>query len=174
MRTSLLINSGLISDFSCLFHTNVIFLILWQYQKSPVWEISGAEFSRAGSHTAGIDSSTSEGISIRFPRVTKIRSDKSWKESTSVDRLKVIMAASKSQSDWSKKLNDISDVVTTPSKRSAGSRRPSTPSTSNKHVSPTKVSYYFILVIVFSYFFHGLLSNNQNVKDNTAVVEVTL
>lgn len=36
---------------------------------SPVWEITGAEFSKAEIHTA-------DGISIRFPRCTKIRSDK--------------------------------------------------------------------------------------------------
>ena len=35
-------------------------------EKSPVWEISGAEFSKADLHTAS-------GISIRFPRVAKIR-----------------------------------------------------------------------------------------------------
>jgi DNA ligase-3 len=35
-------------------------------QKSPVWEITGAEFSKAEIHTAN-------GISIRFPRVTRIR-----------------------------------------------------------------------------------------------------
>ena len=51
-------------------------------KKAPVWEISGAEFSKADSHTA-------DGISIRFPRVTKVRDDKSWKEATDLQRLKV-------------------------------------------------------------------------------------
>ena len=51
-------------------------------KKSPVWEITGAEFSVSTSHTA-------DGISIRFPRVTKERDDKSWKEATNLDRLKV-------------------------------------------------------------------------------------
>lgn len=49
----------------------------------PVWEISGAEFSQAEIHTAN-------GISIRFPRVTKIRSDKDWKTATSLNELQVI------------------------------------------------------------------------------------
>jgi len=46
----------------------------------PVWEISGAEFSQAEIHTAN-------GISIRFPRVTKIRHDKDWKTATSLTQL---------------------------------------------------------------------------------------
>lgn len=46
----------------------------------PVWEISGAEFSQAEIHTAN-------GISIRFPRVTKIRHDKDWKTATSLTEL---------------------------------------------------------------------------------------
>lgn len=53
-------------------------------EKSPVWELTGAEFSQSNKHTA-------DGISIRFPRVTKVRADKSWKEATSLDRLKVIV-----------------------------------------------------------------------------------
>lgn len=48
----------------------------------PVWEISGAEFSQAEIHTAN-------GISIRFPRVTKIRKDKDWKSATSLNELQV-------------------------------------------------------------------------------------
>ena len=46
-------------------------------KKSPVWEITGAEFSKAEIHTA-------DGISIRFPRVTKIRDDKDWKTATNL------------------------------------------------------------------------------------------
>ena len=49
---------------------------------SPVWEIVGAEFSKADIHTAG-------GISIRFPRITKFRDDKNWQTATSLDELKV-------------------------------------------------------------------------------------
>lgn len=49
---------------------------------SPVWELTGAEFSKSDTHTA-------DGISIRFPRVTKFRDDKSWKEATDLPRLKV-------------------------------------------------------------------------------------
>ena len=55
------------------------------HQTSPVWEITGAEFSKSESHTA-------DGISIRFPRMTKIRKDKSWKEATDLQRLKVCAA----------------------------------------------------------------------------------
>uniref|UniRef100_A0A2S2N965 DNA ligase n=1 Tax=Schizaphis graminum TaxID=13262 RepID=A0A2S2N965_SCHGA len=54
----------------------------------PVWEISGAEFSQAEVHTAN-------GISIRFPRVTKIRNDKDWKTATSLSELQKLYEASK-------------------------------------------------------------------------------
>lgn len=49
-----------------------------------MWEITGAEFTKSDSHTA-------DGLSIRFPRMTKIRKDKSWKEATDLDRLKVTL-----------------------------------------------------------------------------------
>ncbi|CAH1732759.1 unnamed protein product [Aphis gossypii] len=57
-------------------------------KKMPVWEISGAEFSQAEVHTAN-------GISIRFPRVTKIRNDKDWKTATSLSELQKLFEASK-------------------------------------------------------------------------------
>jgi len=57
-------------------------------KKSQVWEIVGAEFSKAESHTA-------DGISIRFPRVTRIRRDKTWKEATTLPELKVLFEKSK-------------------------------------------------------------------------------
>ena len=55
-------------------------LKLFSLQNSPVWEITGAEFSKSEAHTA-------KGISIRFPRCTKFRDDKSWKEATDLPRL---------------------------------------------------------------------------------------
>ena len=66
------VDSSLIPDF-----------VVKDPKKSPVWEITGAEFSKSSKHTA-------DGISIRFPRVTKVRDDKSWKEATNLERLKVI------------------------------------------------------------------------------------
>lgn len=54
----------------------------------PVFEITGAEFSKSEAHTA-------DGISIRFPRITKQRNDKSPKEATSLTELKHLFEASK-------------------------------------------------------------------------------
>jgi DNA ligase 3 len=51
---------------------------------SPVWEVAGAEFSKTLKHTA-------DGISIRFPRVTAVRDDKSWGDATNLDELKRIV-----------------------------------------------------------------------------------
>ncbi|CAN8030804.1 unnamed protein product [Ixodes persulcatus] len=55
---------------------------------TQVWEISGAEFTRAEIHTA-------DGISIRFPRVTRIRYDKTPKEATSLPELRKLFKVSK-------------------------------------------------------------------------------
>jgi len=52
------------------------------FQKSQVWEITGAEFSQSNVHTAG-------GISIRFPRLSRIRDDKSVKQATDLPQLLV-------------------------------------------------------------------------------------
>jgi hypothetical protein len=49
----LLISNPLVPDF-----------VVKDPKQSPVWEITGAEFSKSTTHTA-------DGISIRFPRVTR-------------------------------------------------------------------------------------------------------
>lgn len=66
----LVVNKSLVPDF-----------IVRNVHDSPVWEITGAEFSKSDKHTA-------DGISIRFPRVTRPRPDKTWKEATNLDELK--------------------------------------------------------------------------------------
>lgn len=62
-------------------------------KKMPVWEITGAEFTKNQIHTAN-------GISIRFPRVTKIRDDKDWKTATNLIELKALFAKSKDTSNF--------------------------------------------------------------------------
>jgi DNA ligase-3 len=52
-----------------------------------VWEISGAEFTETDRHPSG--------ISIRFPRVTKIRDDKDVDDHTNLEELKALFKASK-------------------------------------------------------------------------------
>uniref|UniRef100_A0A4W4EBE0 DNA ligase n=1 Tax=Electrophorus electricus TaxID=8005 RepID=A0A4W4EBE0_ELEEL len=52
-------------------------------EKAPVWEITGAEFSKSEMHTA-------DGISIRFPRCTRMRDDKDWKTATNLPQLKCV------------------------------------------------------------------------------------
>ncbi|XP_043270527.1 DNA ligase 3 [Venturia canescens] len=71
-------------------------------QKSPVWEITGAEFTNQGVHTA-------DSISIRFPRVTKIRDDKCWRTATSLKELRVLFDKSASSIDFSLLLGDAQD-----------------------------------------------------------------
>lgn len=67
------------------FSPSLMFLLLtllFSLQQAPVWEITGAEFSKSEMHTA-------DGISIRFPRMTRIRDDKDWKSATNLHQLKV-------------------------------------------------------------------------------------
>lgn len=54
----------------------------------PVWEITGAEFTKSAHHTA-------DGISIRFPRITRERDDKTTAEATSLPELHRLYEASK-------------------------------------------------------------------------------
>ncbi|XP_077403358.1 DNA ligase 3-like [Vanacampus margaritifer] len=51
-------------------------------EQAPVWEITGAEFSKSEMHTA-------DGISIRFPRMTRVCGDNDWKSATNLSQLKV-------------------------------------------------------------------------------------
>ncbi|CAH0559309.1 unnamed protein product [Brassicogethes aeneus] len=69
-------------------------------KNQPVWEITGAEFTQHDVHTA-------DGISIRFPRVTKIRDDKDWGSATTVQELKVLYTTSKEHTDVSLLMNQV-------------------------------------------------------------------
>ncbi|XP_040907203.1 DNA ligase 3 [Toxotes jaculatrix] len=62
-------------------------------EQAPVWEITGAEFSKSEMHTA-------DGISIRFPRMTRIRDDKDWKSATNLHQLKELYRISKENCDF--------------------------------------------------------------------------
>ena len=54
---------------SCPVRRKSTFCLVFMFlKKDPVWEITGAESSKSATHTA-------DGISIRFPRVTRIRDD---------------------------------------------------------------------------------------------------
>lgn len=55
----------------------------------PVFEISAAEFTNSDTHTA-------DSISMRFPRITRIRKDKTAKEATTLNELKHLFEESKS------------------------------------------------------------------------------
>ncbi|KAM3601077.1 uncharacterized protein V6R79_007367 [Siganus canaliculatus] len=62
-------------------------------EEAPVWEITGAEFSKSEMHTA-------DGISIRFPRMTRIRDDKDWKSATNLQQLRELYRVSKENCDF--------------------------------------------------------------------------
>uniref|UniRef100_A0A8C8G2L8 DNA ligase n=1 Tax=Oncorhynchus tshawytscha TaxID=74940 RepID=A0A8C8G2L8_ONCTS len=103
-------------------------------EKAPVWEITGAEFSKSEMHTA-------DGISIRFPRMTRVRDDKDWKSATNLMQLKELFRISKERCDF--------EVTAGPSKggeddkgSSGDSGSNSPPSTSQRPVTPRKTSEY--------------------------------
>lgn len=76
--------------------------------KMPVFEIVAAEFTDSDVHTAN-------SISMRFPRITKIRKDKSPKEATTLDELTHLYKESKSgiNIDELNKLKSNSDDIDT-------------------------------------------------------------
>ncbi|XP_038221753.1 DNA ligase 3 [Zerene cesonia] len=76
-------NKGMVPDF-----------VAQDPKNQPVWEITGTELTKANLHTA-------DGISVRFPRVTRIRSDKDWKTATNLDELRHLYKTSKEKTDVS-------------------------------------------------------------------------
>uniref|UniRef100_A0A674CSL8 DNA ligase n=1 Tax=Salmo trutta TaxID=8032 RepID=A0A674CSL8_SALTR len=123
-------------------------------EKAPVWEITGAEFSKSEMHTA-------DGISIRFPRMTRVRDDKDWKSATNLMQLKELFRISKERCDF--------EVTAGPSKggeddkgSSGDSGSNSPPSTSQRPVTPRKTSEYHRHVSGLGYVVDALLTNNAN------------
>uniref|UniRef100_A0A8C0GCS1 DNA ligase n=1 Tax=Chelonoidis abingdonii TaxID=106734 RepID=A0A8C0GCS1_CHEAB len=89
-------------------------------KKAPVWEITGAEFSKAEAHTA-------DGISIRFPRCTRIRDDKDWKTATNLPQLKELYQLSKEKSDFNIVVAEEEGSTASSSGENEGNSRSSTP-----------------------------------------------
>ncbi|CAG9579688.1 unnamed protein product [Danaus chrysippus] len=81
-------------------------------KKQPVWEITGTELTKANLHTA-------DGISVRFPRVTRIRDDKNWETATNLEELKHLYKTSKEKTDVSllNKLAATADDYVPPEKK---------------------------------------------------------
>ncbi|KAJ7407338.1 DNA ligase 3 [Willisornis vidua] len=100
-------------------------------KKAPVWEITGAEFSKAEAHTA-------DGISIRFPRCTRIRDDKDWQTATNLQQLKELYQLSKEKADFGIVAGEEDESTAGSSGENEGNSRSSTPHSSIK--SPPKKS----------------------------------
>ncbi|XP_032516287.2 DNA ligase 3 [Danaus plexippus] len=95
-------------------------------KKQPVWEITGTELTKANLHTA-------DGISVRFPRVTRIRDDKNWETATNLEELKHLYKTSKEKTDVSllNKLAATADDYVPPEKKPKQS-----PKTTKNKTSP--------------------------------------
>uniref|UniRef100_A0A8V1ALB9 DNA ligase n=1 Tax=Gallus gallus TaxID=9031 RepID=A0A8V1ALB9_CHICK len=94
-------------------------------KKAPVWEITGAEFSKAEAHTA-------DGISIRFPRCTRIRDDKDWKTATNLPQLKELYQLSKEKAEFSVVAGEEEESTAGSSGENEGNSRSSTPHKTTK------------------------------------------
>ncbi|CAH1176372.1 unnamed protein product [Phaedon cochleariae] len=81
-------------------------------KNQPIWEITGAEFTQHDVHTA-------DGISIRFPRVTKIRDDKNWETATSLPELQKLYKTSKEHTDVSLLMKGLNTSKVEDRKRSS-------------------------------------------------------
>ncbi|XP_015263477.1 PREDICTED: DNA ligase 3 isoform X1 [Gekko japonicus] len=104
-------------------------------KKAPVWEITGAEFSKAEAHTA-------DGISIRFPRCTRIRDDKDWTTATNLPQLKELYQLSKEKSDFTVVATEEDNSTAGSSGENEGLGRSSTPQKAVKQPSsksPAKI-----------------------------------
>ncbi|XP_034243389.1 DNA ligase 3 isoform X2 [Thrips palmi] len=84
-------------------------------KESQVWEITGAEFTQTEVHTA-------DGISVRFPRVTRIRDDKGWEQATSLPELRELYKKSKETSTFSLSAA-ASSAASSPTKTDSPTRR---------------------------------------------------
>merc|ERR1712154_241559 len=62
-------------------------------KKSPIFEITGFEFSESKVHTA--TDRNGKGFSIRFPRITKVRDDKKYKDATNILELRELIETSR-------------------------------------------------------------------------------
>ncbi|KAL1509486.1 hypothetical protein ABEB36_004211 [Hypothenemus hampei] len=74
-------------------------------KQQPIWEVTGAEFTRQH------DVHTADGISIRFPRVTKIRDDKTWETATNLEELRLLFKNSKENTNVSLLLNQFKKEI---------------------------------------------------------------
>ncbi|KAM9788912.1 DNA ligase 3 [Neosynchiropus ocellatus] len=100
-------------------------------EEAPVWEITGAEFSKSEMHTA-------DGISIRFPRMTRVRDDKDWKTATNLPQLKELFRVSKENCDF--KVTAGPSGTNDDKSSSGDSRGNSPPNTSRGGATPKKTS----------------------------------
>ena len=73
---------------------------------------------------------TADGISIRFPRVTRIRHDKDWLTATTLDELRVLFKRKPESVDFGRLLDTLTDVKT------SSRKKPFDPA---KNTSPKKI-----------------------------------
>ncbi|EDQ89519.1 uncharacterized protein MONBRDRAFT_25238 [Monosiga brevicollis MX1] len=97
--------------------------------QAPILEIAGAEFSESRAHSA-------DGISIRFPRIARVRSDKNADTATSLSELKVLFKASKASSELLPNLPTSGNIPTSDQVSAAVAAAPPASSGSARRPEP--------------------------------------
>ncbi|KAI4457498.1 dna ligase 1/3 family member [Holotrichia oblita] len=109
-------------------------------KNQPVWEITAAEFTKQH------DFHTADGISMRFPRVTRIRDDKNWETATNLEELKYLFKESKENTDVGlliKELEDKEDTDSVGSSPKKKNSKPNSPLPKNKDRRNGNILNYF-------------------------------
>uniref|UniRef100_A0A7N8Y273 DNA ligase n=1 Tax=Mastacembelus armatus TaxID=205130 RepID=A0A7N8Y273_9TELE len=121
-------------------------------EQAPVWEITGAEFSKSEMHTA-------DGISIRFPRMTRIRDDKDWKSATNLHQLRELYRISKENSDF--KVTAGPSTASDDKSSSEGDSGGNSPSSSSHRGAPPKNTSKYT-----NYKYKVEVKKSENVQSN--------
>ena len=88
-------------------------------QSSPVWEITGAEVRSCSTihEVYNYQFHTAHGISIRIPRVTRVREDKTWQTATTLSELKHLASLTQAVQPIQVDENQTLEFPNPPSKR---------------------------------------------------------
>ena len=85
---------------------------------SPVWEITGTEFRHCSTmQERAFQPHSTADISIRFPRVTRVREDKTWQTATTLSELKHLASITQAVQPIQVDDNQTPEFPIPPSKR---------------------------------------------------------
>lgn len=125
-------------------------------KNQPVWEITAAEFTKQH------DFHTADGISMRFPRVTRIRDDKDWQTATNLEELRHLFKESKENTDVVLLIKELEDKEDTDSVGSSPKKKTSKPDSPKPKIKDKKNGN------IFNYFPGTSKDDKIGTKPNSA------